>query len=804
VTHRPGTTSTPRCRPLRFPLTLATILAALQAGTSTAQPLSGSEKSSRPSISAEFGFAGQFPGGRWGPITVHVGGGDEAFGGVIVTEFQQDLTQGTRIVTPFAATPGRTTPVQIVAALPEGCSEVRFSMLNERGRTLAEGTYASNPNDRTALLPPLLDGRTALLVTVGRASLNEAVHAWNRPGGLPGRPRLVRPDIASSPIRPDAAPTDNEIEASWRQVAGAVIQPDAMPVTPWAYNGVLLLIVGPDAAATAEPRAIEAVREWVAGGGRLVLLADTPGSAWRSWLPDGTAGDFINLAPAAALQMPSEIADAVRREGRPRTDERIDEEVVDAPPSEPMPAPATGITARAITITNRARADGWSLRWTIDEDRGLLAEGPVGFGWVTVLGMEPRGASSVLSSRAAGAVWREALTPAARDWLVQSAEAAHVSRSFFGQGPGRAALGAVIERVGDVPSAGDSLFYAIAAAMLALGLLVGPADYFLLRRLRADHRSWITALGWIGLASVAAYVIPIMFRSGPTLVSEVSVTDAFSGAPRGARTAVAGFYAAQSGRLRVLDPDQTSWSRGAALDIYYPGRNGPPTTSVTYVQDSAGQAAGGARGNPLEELPIGLWTFRTFVTDSYPECRLAASLEHADGAWVARVSGLPRGTIVTDAALQVAARWWLLNPEPKPGPAPEWNPRPGRIEIPYRAQPAARSGPDPNGRFDGPEWSARFAFNQDQPPDTWQPPGLTRNERLNPGALMESDRPGIPLDLSGPRERSPSIERRLQGRWAALYLSVKGHDPDLRVGWVNHSTAVGVIRLLTPLPETPP
>src|SRR5690606_1059067 len=132
-----------------------------------------------------------------------------------------------------------------------------------------------------------------------------------------------------------------------------------------------------------------------------------------------------------------------------------------------------------------------------------------GYGLVTILGLAPSRDPATLSARAAGEVWRDALETALDYWLDQT-ESILQAQTTGGWGAlvipaNQRANNAAVERVGQVPEAGEWLFLVIAGAMSILALLVGPVDYFVLRRLGAAQRSWLTALGWVALASAVAY-----------------------------------------------------------------------------------------------------------------------------------------------------------------------------------------------------------------------------------------------------------------------------------------------------------
>ncbi len=58
-----------------------------------------------------------------------------------------------------------------------------------------------------------------------------------------------------------------------------------------------------------------------------------------------------------------------------------------------------------------------------------------------------------------------------------------------------------------------------------LAVCMGPVDRFILKRRKLLHRSWASALGWIGLASVLGIFAPMLVTSGMPQAGVVEITD---------------------------------------------------------------------------------------------------------------------------------------------------------------------------------------------------------------------------------------------------------------------------------------
>lgn len=808
--------------PYGFIRTALCILALLAIGRpAAAQPPapSGEGERSGPVMLANFGFNGAIPGDRWGPITVSVTAGDQTIAGAIIVEYVQDATQAARIAVPFAATPGLTTQVPIVASIPTMCDRVTFTMVNERGSPIHRMVYGRIATPTVAQMPAPVDPQHALIVMVGRGSLPECVRDWV---GLYN----VYTDYSTGVARTGShAPRD----AAWGRITAARVEADELPLSWIAYEGVQAIVVNPQSsgavARSADPRALEAVHTWVRSGGRLVVLADGPGDAWRQWLPDEARG-MVSLDAPGDGPLPPAVAAAVRRAAqitatRITADPENDSLRIDVPP------PAERATQRVIRLTEAGREAGWTLRWVSDGaedvDRGLIAEGPAGYGLITILGLDPSRAPATLSARAAGEVWRDALETALDYWLDQT-ESILQAQTTGGWGAlvipaNQRANNAAVERVGQVPEAGEWLFLVIAGAMSILALLVGPVDYFVLRRLGAAQRSWLTALGWVALASAVAYGGPKVLRAQPTQVNRLTVVDAVvPNAPGGERLAfVSGFtgvYSGESGVVRFEDPDLTAWWRGTSLEYSWGGAtDAAPGAIIPTRQAAAGGEAGSARGNPLVELPMPLWTFRAFNDTAIPAADselsqvIARVTPTADGYDVF-VAGLPREAVVTAAALRLADGWYTINPparemaEPPRPKAPAW-----QLEPPPPPPPMPNA---PLGAMDAGVWSARFpaAHRAGGPDAFWETPltytDYTQYFMYNASSSVLDERPGPVLGALGADRRGAAVEQRVAtGRWAAVYLNVVNLPSDVRVTWPSNTTHARVLRLLVPLEKGP-
>lgn len=762
-------------------------------------------KDSGPTIVGSLGWGGQvLVPERWGPMAVYITAGDQAVAGTVRVRFRQDSTQWAQIAVPFAATPNRTTRVPIIACLPQYCDRVELSLSDERGRPLGRLEYTRAPQDQAIQMPPELEVGRGLMVCVGRCSLSDSVRAWTR--RQDEAPGYQGPALVRRGGKPDPS-------WAWRYASSATIVPEDLPASWAGYDGVTALVVNPASSGpsgqTADPRAIEAVHQWVRAGGRLVIMADSPGEAWKAWLPEEVRGD-VTLDAAAARELPGIVSDLVREAASyVRQDVLPGEQAPERGPEEVLPGPAGSAPQRALGISARAADSGWVLRWPAGEGRGLLAEGPVGFGHVLVLGLDPGRTAETVSGLATAPVWRDAMGRAVEDWLWLASGGGRGEQTWY-LSPRARAEQAAVERVGDVPMIGDGVFVLVACSILLLVLMVGPVDFLVLRKLGIGHRSWLTAMLWIGLACVVAFAAPRVVRTDPTQVNRLSVVDRLvaAGGSVTAQTGVTGVYAAQSGVARPADPDLTSWWRGVSLESG--GGEFSAMAVVPTSQAAAGGEAGSMRGNPMVAVPLSLWTFRSFMDQSMQAgewARLTAMVRPVEGGYRVAVMGLPEGAAVAEATLRVGESWYSVRERARPADLPR----------DAGAVPALSDGSDgpppeekpPLGVVEGGAWSGVFreGFSGKDPEPVWAnlPPTnqeylYSRFGRLN----VQSREPGPMLDLSGPDRRGQGVTRLVQsGRFAAVYLSLHECPPSVKLDWTSSVKTSAVVRLIVPLEGAP-
>lgn len=751
----------------------------------------------------QFGWNGALVPERWNPIRVFLTGGSKGFSGALIAEFNQDGSQAARVITPAAATPGRTTPIDIAAAIPYQCARIEFSLVDDSGAVAERVVYDRLPGPREQNFGPtwVLDG--GLLVAVGPGSISTAFD----PPGTPKAAPTAAPDPGPPPIPPiepeaaegievvetvedlgiDTPPEPPPSRRAWTDLRVARVEADALPMLWTAYDAARALIIRAESMGSVDPRVVDAIRAWVASGGRLVLIVDQPGASWRRWLPNGPAGEVVTVGEVERLELPGELATAVG-------------EVADT-------RPASAVQGRALSLTPHGRGQAWSLGWTAGEgeSRGLLAQGPVGFGWVTIVGVEPQACAMPVSGPASAAVWHAVLDRPLDAWLSQPPDIELSYIEFTGAmsgatAKGRQALSQLLSQLIDAAPIGVGVVIAILAGMLLLTALVGPFDALALKWLRLRQHSWLTALGWITILSIAAYIFPPMLRTGPTVVHRLAGVDVLvdPDAPPGRgpawSSALSTIFASEAGPVPLEPFAGGTWWRGVSSSMSRPDtrRLLPPLPLRIDTGGPGGQELRGA-------VPAGLfqsqWTFRSVADDGPARDAISARVRRDDDGWDVTLIGVPPDARIGPGELAIGEETFMVAWENASIPASAQALRTWRgRSAPMGAEPAAAPADPPPGEEalverDGVKMAAGAAAS----PATFR--------RYNPDDVL----PETVLALAGPADRELAARARVEsGRWARLQLRLSGLPPAYPGLTGSLQTSTVVYRLLIPLDDQEP
>ncbi|MEK6702535.1 MAG: hypothetical protein AABZ53_09745, partial [Planctomycetota bacterium] len=512
----------------------------------------------------------------------------------------------------------------------------------------------------------IMAGNRGLIARVGAASLERAFPHSSRVEStltinkLTIEPRLLARDPRMMRL------------ARWQKLTSADLRPENMPPLARAYDGLDALVVQPNKVLAADPRVVAAVREWVDSGGRLVLLVPEDGASWRTWLPGASGEDLVTIGNLADTSVPGELSTVLsgkvsslnaRGTQQPKGDVYAGYPFRDDPKVE-VEESATGgvaratVKARLVTPSQAAVRDGWKSRWG-----GLIAEGPVGLGWVTVIGCDPETIPATLDNTATQVVWQDALRTALAPYLKRSM----TDRTSW-ETPTNLALNQIVT----VTEPDNTIFYAILGGLFTLMILLGPFDYFVLKRFDARQRSWATALLWISLATVAALVVPPNLRTGRSQHNRLAVIDTLqtsntmTSPARSWMTGVSGVFGASKVLLRPDGQVDGSWWHGVSDtgeededQFMAMRRRGAPRRGQVFAPLTTFQIAsaeGGERQNVPTDFGVSLWTYRATMDEGRTRSLVRAVVAREGDQLRIRVGPLPQGTAPTGGTLLQGTR----------------------------------------------------------------------------------------------------------------------------------------------------
>lgn len=609
----------------------------------------------------EFGYDTTIVPDCWGPVTLWLST-DVPFSGSAEISYVQDSSQAARIVAPVAATPGQASPSHLVWRPPAVFNRVDLTLRDAEGAVIASRRWSLTPTANDVILPAVVNTRQSVILCAGEVSastvIDDRILELQRSGsvgqpayeGMPSWSGMEEEEpqsgtLVGPPLR---------LPANTRPDALTLFKaPGVLPIDAPAYQGAALVILDSEESGKLDPRAREAIRDWVFAGGRLLVLADRPGDQWREWVT--TPG----------LPAPIEVGDLRK---------------VSLPPitraSEHFTPQAD---ARPLRLTPAGAADGWKHLTPLafngplgdGDEASILAVGPVGFGMVAVLTSDPRRWTQVLSTSSTARAWERIVDEVLSDQSIVPVESQDptIWRNFStGEAATSRAFRQVMNFAAPAPAVGWGFVFLAVTLLGLLALAVGPVDGLYLRVVRLRHRSWATALGWIGLASMVAYVVPLILRGERWTARRVGVVDVLC-APDGqgvmARHAGVRAIAAAGGERYHWNQASSAWVSGSQLGYIWtePTPTLPPLVTFVGSTTTADLPGTPSRTCAPEWIDMPQWGFRGVLEEAEG---LDVRIVLRDNPYEQQIeiSSLPAGFELQSIAVRRDLRWeqWEVIP----------------------------------------------------------------------------------------------------------------------------------------------
>ncbi len=298
---------------------------------------------------------------------------------------------------------------------------------------------------------------------------------------------------------------------------------------------------------------LNALRGWVAGGGRLVIVGGTAGPSTLSAFPDAV----LPYRPATTVDVAPSSLGALLGE---------------------LPNDATDLPAMSGELTGgRALA-------TVD-GRTVAAERPYGSGAVTIIGFDPT-ADWIAGSRMSEGLWRRVIP----------------ARSAGG--PMIGDDGQIVTAVSQLPALALPPVGGLIALLGAYILFIGPVNYLVLRRLDKREWAWVTMPALIVAFAVGAYGFGSLLRGSDVIVNEVAIVRGAPGTTEGVAQAYLGVFSPTRGVYQIRVPGGALLSSPTSGDFF--GGDGT-SASLDVLQGDPAR---------VRDLGVGFGSLRTIRAES--------------------------------------------------------------------------------------------------------------------------------------------------------------------------------------------
>jgi hypothetical protein len=532
-------------------------------------------------VDCDIGWQGCYRPMGWAPVDVNIASTlKEPFEGVLTVSVQQDEITAMRVTHRFVLTPDVPVWVPLAARLSFGVMECRAAIQDAHDRTVWENTYGlwnqqTGKQSLTAVMPGQL-----LIGVSGRMGFDFGLRHLSQ-GASATEPGRSSPPRRRGPRGGQAAPPDT--------AGGKVYVKERLQRRlPWdwaPYQSLdLLILCDPEWTALA-PQQSEAIAQWVSGGGRLlVILGSHP-------LPrDHRLAKLLALEPGEArlVTLPENVLRAWGAEGRETA-------------------------SVAAWPLDRPPAWGWKT-----EDHGtgrpLFAWGPVGFGKAGVLAFDPTALGGAQGKNLAP-FWVHHLalvldSPTISQGPPGDEDDSDDGRAYLYAG-GKPAMATdnVLVFLLDIPELRPISIVWVMLLLLGMAVVIGPVDYFILKRRDRLPLTWLTFTVYIVAFSLLAYFGVKALRSGNSQFRAATVIDCVDGSAGAWRCSYSGIFASESDDYRLSGLARGQWWSALAPSAGRGFYGGPQRSARSMI------SAQGDGGNLPTYLPISIWSMQCLMTE---------------------------------------------------------------------------------------------------------------------------------------------------------------------------------------------
>ena len=399
--------------------------------------------------------------------------------------------------------------------------------------------YGQPPAFGTSLSVSLVDGDRTIATAKPTFTTHDAT-------------QLVVAVVAEHPERIvgnlDLLPNQNQIAP-----AIVTLSPDDLPERVEAWSAIDRIVwQDVDSERLSTPQR-DALRGWIAGGGRLVIAGGTAGPKILSAFPDS----LLPYRPVVTTDVPASTLSGILGQ---------------------IPPGATALPALSGSMIG-----GRTL--VAIGDQVVAAERPYGSGSVALIGFDPT-VDWIAKTDTSGSLWRRLLPARTSGGLTFSDD------SFL------------VNAVSQLPTLALPPITGLLALLIAYIVLIGPINYLVLKRLDRREWAWITMPILIVVFAAGAYAYGAVLRGSDVIVNEIAIVRGAPGATEGSAQAYLGVFSPSRSVYQVSVPGGALLSTSITGDMF--GGVGTATVLDVLQGDPA----------RVRDLAVGFGSLRTIRAET--------------------------------------------------------------------------------------------------------------------------------------------------------------------------------------------
>ncbi|HET7471966.1 MAG TPA: hypothetical protein VFJ71_02465 [Candidatus Limnocylindrales bacterium] len=458
--------------------------------------------------------------------------------------------------------------VHLVNNGPSVSGELRLQGGSQGGTRYSTAVQLDSPSDKTWILhaqPPSFGQQLEVqLVSDGQVVLRQKVPVTIHDPG-----QLVVGVIAENPPRIVGS---LNLPAAQNQAATVVVPLTVadLPTRIEAWSAMDRLIWQDVDASELRDEQLDAMRGWLALGGRLVIVGGSGGIGTVAGFPD----DLLPYRPTSTIDVaPDSLATLIGT----------------------APQGAKDVPAMAGELT-RGRVLAMSA------DRVIAAQSAYGAGSVTILGVDPT-VGWIAESTAIRSLWPSLIPPRSEGSVGISDDSQ------------------IVSAVGNLPSLALPPLRGLLLLLFGYIALIGPINYLILRRLDRREWAWVTMPVLIVAFAFGAYAFGSALRGSSIIVNEVGIVRGAPDAVEGSAQVYLGVFSPSRGTYQVAVPGGALLSSPISGDVF-----GGTGASLDILQ---AEPPGASR---VRNLAVGFGSLRTIRAESQATVpKVHADLALVDG-----------------------------------------------------------------------------------------------------------------------------------------------------------------------------